>query len=476
MGAGHNKTVLNFSGIEQGNIASNSGADGLFFSDIDDLEIAHLTVLEAGKNAIKVEKANGLYIHHTATIWDGELSEENGAYGIYPVNSTNVLLDHTFSRGAADAGVYVGQSQQVIVRNSVATENVAGMELENCEDAEFYGNTAEKNTGGLLVFDLPIGQGRYGKNTRVFHNQVINNNTKNFAVESDFAGGVHITPPGTGIIILANSEVEIFNNNITNHKTTGIVAVDYAFAEDPEYIIANQTAAIADGWSPNVKDIRIHDNTLSLIGYAPDLTKVGEMVAVINNVNGNTNTLADISYVGIGESLAGRTHAMNAILSTTSAQYADLAAQANQDGDSAAESTYTAAAGGFSFAAAGALVKPYHQAFPDDSFCLSNNMREDGSTADYNAVYNPADIAARFDVTAQTDFVNAVGAALDSGENALAGVQAAIGAELGKVGDTPAPSITQPPACPKAALPHTKVTFRGADFGCGYDDDGTHCQ
>ncbi|GIS32108.1 MAG: hypothetical protein Ct9H90mP4_00220 [Gammaproteobacteria bacterium] len=60
------------------------------------------------------------------TEWTGGPKPTNGAYGLYPVESKNVLIDGCVAIGASDAGIYVGQSQQIIVRNSSAHYNVAG--------------------------------------------------------------------------------------------------------------------------------------------------------------------------------------------------------------------------------------------------------------------------------------------------------------------------------------------------------------
>src|SRR5699024_2527168 len=100
--------------------------------------------------------------HDVATVWEGEPDSANGAYGLYPVESANVLIEDSYVRGSADAGVYVGQSDRIVVRNNIAEWNVAGMEIENSTNADMYSNIARHNTGGLLVFDLPIGNGKYG--------------------------------------------------------------------------------------------------------------------------------------------------------------------------------------------------------------------------------------------------------------------------------------------------------------------------
>ena len=49
----------------------------------------------------------------------------------YPVASEDVLIDGCVAIGASDAGIYVGQSQNIIVKNSRAEFNVAGIEIEN---------------------------------------------------------------------------------------------------------------------------------------------------------------------------------------------------------------------------------------------------------------------------------------------------------------------------------------------------------
>ena len=64
----------------------------------------------------------------------------------------NVLIENCTAIGASDAGIYVGQSNRIIVRNSIAHQNVAGIEIENSLNADVFDNVATGNTGGILVF------------------------------------------------------------------------------------------------------------------------------------------------------------------------------------------------------------------------------------------------------------------------------------------------------------------------------------
>ena len=49
-------------------------------------------------------------IRRVRTEWTRGPHTENGAYGIYPVQTENVLIDESVAVGASDAGIYVGQS------------------------------------------------------------------------------------------------------------------------------------------------------------------------------------------------------------------------------------------------------------------------------------------------------------------------------------------------------------------------------
>jgi parallel beta-helix repeat protein len=88
---------------------------------------------------------------------------------------------------------------------------VAGIEIEHTIDADVHDNIATNNTGGVLVFDLPGLQIKAGKNVRVFHNEVVDNNHRNFA---DAGSVVSNVPQGTGVMVLAMDHVEVFDNRI----------------------------------------------------------------------------------------------------------------------------------------------------------------------------------------------------------------------------------------------------------------------
>lgn len=297
MGYGMNETVLDFSEADSG--------DGVFVQNAMNITIQDLSVNEAKNNGIKLKNTNGIILRRVGTVWAGELDKDNGAYGLYPVECENILIEDSYVRGSADAGIYVGQSQYIVVRRNIAEENVAGIEIENSKYADVYNNEAMRNTGGILVFDLPINNHRYGSSVRIFDNKVYDNNTPNFANASSNPAGVHIVPPGTGVIILSTADVEIFNNEITNHDTLGVTVTSFFIAEpDISAFVANYGQpgqSIEDGWRPVPRNIYLHDNVITGYGAKPKGYLIDDIIKGYILTHG---AMPGVLYDGLGEMLA----------------------------------------------------------------------------------------------------------------------------------------------------------------------------
>ena len=272
-GSGINNTILNFE--EQ-----ISGAQGLLVTS-DGVTLRDFAILDAKGDAIKVIGADGIKMIRLRTEWTGGPKETNGAYGFYPVESKDVLIDGCIAIGASDAGIYVGQSQNIIVKNSVAQYNVAGIEIENSYYADVFDNLASHNTGGILVFDLPDLPQQGGHHVRVFRNKAINNDTDNFAPEGNIVGEV---PRGTGIIIQANSDVEVFDNDIYGNGTVNLSIVTYGYDTDDE------------NYNPHPKSIQIHNNRFGDGGFDPDVG-TGELAAILFDLS--EGDMPDIFWDGI---------------------------------------------------------------------------------------------------------------------------------------------------------------------------------
>jgi parallel beta-helix repeat protein len=240
-GKGMDKTILSF----KDQIA---GAEGIKITNSSNITIENLTVQDSKGDLIKAQLVDGLILKNVKAEWTGKPSKENGAYALYPVQCKNVLIDSCVAIGASDAGIYVGQSQHVIVRNSKAYHNVAGIEIENTLYADVHNNEATENTGGILIFDLPNLVQKKGGHVRVFNNHVHHNNFPNFAPKGNIVGKV---PLGTGLMVLATNNIEIYNNRIINNRTAGTALVSYYISEIP---------IKDDSYYPYPDHIYIHDN------------------------------------------------------------------------------------------------------------------------------------------------------------------------------------------------------------------------
>jgi len=272
-GSGMDETILDFKN-------QMSGAQGLLVTS-DRVTLKDFAVTDAKGDAIKVIGAEGINMINLKTEWTGGPKSTNGAYGLYPVESSDVLIDGCVAIGASDAGIYVGQSKNIIVRNSVAQYNVAGIEIENSYYADVYDNLASHNTGGILVFDLPDLPQQGGHHVRVFRNEVIDNDTDNFAPEGNIVGEV---PRGTGIIIQANSDVEVFDNDISGNGTVNVSIVTYS----------NETQD--ENYYPHPRSIQIHGNRFGEGGFDPDIG-TGELAAILFELSGGN--MPDIFWDGV---------------------------------------------------------------------------------------------------------------------------------------------------------------------------------
>ena len=247
-GAGMDGTVLDFTG-QQGS------GEGLLVTS-DNVTLRDFALENPKGDGVKSKGADNIVYHRIRVTWTRGPHAENGAYGIYPVESTGVLIDGVKVTGASDAGIYVGQSNGITVRNSIAEANVAGIEIENSRNALVEHNVATRNTGGILVFDLPALPVMGGGNVIVANNLVVANDTPNFAPPGNIVAGVR---RGTGILVMANDKVLIENNILSKNPTAPVMVIAYTQSfEDERY-------------NPLPRDVVVGENLYDGGGYDPQL-------------------------------------------------------------------------------------------------------------------------------------------------------------------------------------------------------------
>ena len=282
-GKGMGKTILSFTG-------QSKGSAGMMVK-ADDFVIEDLAIEDAAGDALKVENSNNVTMRRVRVEWMGGPKETNGPYGLYPVTCKNVLIEDCVAIAASDAGIYVGQSDGVIMRRNRAEKNVAGIEIENTKNADVYENIATNNTGGIMAFNLPDLPAQGGTNVRIYNNKISSNNTPNFAPSSQIVAGL---PTGTGILVMAIRNVEVFKNTIKDNNTTNINIVRFSGKDDKQPDMSK--------YNPYTASVYIHDIEMSGGGSQPDV-RLPKIAALAKATGGK---FTDVLYDGIIEPKDGK--------------------------------------------------------------------------------------------------------------------------------------------------------------------------
>lgn len=217
----------------------------------NDFKVMNLEIRNYQGNGVVVHKARNV-------IYRNLILHNTGLYGVYPIECDGVLVEDCKVSGARDAGIYVGQSRNIVVRRNEAFQNVTGIEIENCVNAIVEDNYVHNNTGGILVFLLPFNPSKVQDGCIVRRNRVINNNTPNFADPEAIVSNVL---KGTGIMLLAADNTEVYENEIVGNGTFGIMTIGL------RQIFPAPTPLDVD---PNPDGNRIYNNTLRDNGKDPD--------------------------------------------------------------------------------------------------------------------------------------------------------------------------------------------------------------
>ncbi|MFC3880263.1 parallel beta-helix domain-containing protein [Algoriphagus namhaensis] len=295
-GQGMEQTVLSFRNLKAGGEGIKIVGNNIILED--------LSVEDAPGDGVKAQHTDGITFRNINVTWTNGDKSKNGTYAIYPVQCKNVMIDGVIASHSRDAGIYVGQSENIVVKNSLAFGNVAGIEIENCDNAEVFDNVARNNAAGILVFNLPGLPKSDGKGTKIYNNEIIENNHENFATpigEGPNGNTVTMIPPGSGVVLLAAKEVEVYNNKILRNKTSGVSIASYQITGYPSE---------APNWSPYTTDVYLHDNEYERTLAFPDLTReLGQLISV-HNAHGKAKT-QDIIYDGIFDEQLGSNIASN---------------------------------------------------------------------------------------------------------------------------------------------------------------------
>jgi len=256
-GVYHETVVLDWSDVKLVGIPNSNGewpvidgegtrSDGVIASG-NNFEMAFFAMKNYTSNGVLVEGATDVHLHDLYI-------ENTGVYGVYPVRCTDVIMERIEATLMNDAAIYAGKSENVIIRDTLTYGNVIGIELENTVNGEIYNNVAHDNTMGILIDLLPQLPSKVSIYTKVHDNLIENNNGENFA---EAGSTVAFAPPGTGMLVLAGDEVEIYNNTIRGNRSGGLAVFNLTIVFDTNEVDVG----------PNPEHVYAHDNIYENNGY-----------------------------------------------------------------------------------------------------------------------------------------------------------------------------------------------------------------
>jgi parallel beta-helix repeat protein len=159
---------------------------------------------------------------------EDNVAEGNHVYGLFPVVSQDGLLSGNLVRGSdRDAGIYVGQSDRVVIAGNRAENNLLGLEVENSRDCSVLGNELTGNTLGIIVDILPGLVRLTQERTVVAGNHVHDNNRENTAEPGDI---IAVLPSGIGMLLSGADTTRVTLNDVHGNQFAGIAVVSLCLA------------------------------------------------------------------------------------------------------------------------------------------------------------------------------------------------------------------------------------------------------
>ncbi len=189
---------------------------GLSGTSVRGFSLSGFTVRGFAKHGVHLACVDGFTI-------TGNVSDGNGVYGLFPVVSREgVMSRNEVMKTGSDAGIYVGQSDDVLISGNRAHDNLLGIEVENSRRCAVVANEATGNTFGIFVDILPFLERKTQETALVAENRVFDNNRPNTAEPGDL---LSFLPPGIGILLAGADTTRVSGNTVEGNGFVGIGVV-----------------------------------------------------------------------------------------------------------------------------------------------------------------------------------------------------------------------------------------------------------
>ncbi|MGK5533159.1 right-handed parallel beta-helix repeat-containing protein [Streptomyces sp. URMC 129] len=143
----------------------------------------------------------------------------NGLYGIYAFSAQNGVIEHSYTSGGADSGIYVGQCRpcRIVVRDNVSELNAVGYEGTNASgDMYVVGNRLVGNRVGLTINSDHQEKLLPQRDAVIAGNLIADNQQPQTPEQADGGWGI-------GIGVDGGSDNRFIRNRVTGNSNAGLV-------------------------------------------------------------------------------------------------------------------------------------------------------------------------------------------------------------------------------------------------------------
>lgn len=186
-----------------------------------------------GASNVAVENLTAINYTNNSVFWIGSTgyrasyitTQRTGDYGIYAFDSVDGLIEHSYTQGSKDAGIYIGQCYpcNAVVDDVISEHNGLGYSGTNSGGELYIVNSVFRNNRVGIVPNSGSYELCYPQRETTIVGNVVHDNNQDDTPAIDVA----LLAMGNGILVAGGIGNVIERNLVFNHARTGIGAVPF---------------------------------------------------------------------------------------------------------------------------------------------------------------------------------------------------------------------------------------------------------
>lgn len=183
---------------------------------INGFRLTGLRIQNYVRNGVILNRVDNYQIDHAEFA-------DNLAYGIFPIRSSQGLIEFNRVSGSDDTGIYIGQSSGAVIQKNHVTDCTVGISAEVSSNITVQDNRVMDNTIGILAAVLPGLSVTETANVQINDNVIMRNNRPNPV--SDPTEILSQLPSGVGILIFGADHGTVADNRVVDNNSVGIAVI-----------------------------------------------------------------------------------------------------------------------------------------------------------------------------------------------------------------------------------------------------------